>query len=144
MHHLVIKNSFSIVKAVLADEYPFFEGKDIRRLIIEFLSTDDYMSFALTNKHFMRTLKNIWWSFPPTSYIVQSVQLIQWAFNYGYKLKKYTYKIAAKGGHLEVLKWLKLIGCPFNEKTLDSSFRLATKEGHVDVMLWLLIQKLSF
>ena len=52
MHHLVIENSFSIVKAVLADEYPFFEGKDIRRLIIEFLSTDDYMSFALTNKHF--------------------------------------------------------------------------------------------
>lgn len=40
---------------------------------------------------------------------------------------------AAKGGHLEILMWLRTKGAICNEKT----FNLAAEGGHWDVLLWL-------
>ena len=40
---------------------------------------------------------------------------------------------AAKGGHLEVVQWLRQNGCPWNSTTCY----LAAKGGHLDVFKWL-------
>ncbi|WZN59355.1 ankyrin repeat protein [Chloropicon roscoffensis] len=40
---------------------------------------------------------------------------------------------AAKGGHLEVVQWLRQNGCPWNSTTCY----LAAKGGHLDVLKWL-------
>jgi len=39
---------------------------------------------------------------------------------------------AAEGGHLEVLKWARENGCPWNERTCSC----AAKGGHLEVLKW--------
>ena len=39
---------------------------------------------------------------------------------------------AAAGGHMEALKWLRGEGCPWNERTCN----LAAGYGHLDVLRW--------
>ena len=39
---------------------------------------------------------------------------------------------AAKGGHLETLKWLRSEGCPWDERTCER----AASRGHLDVLRW--------
>ena len=43
-----------------------------------------------------------------------------------------TCAIAAEGGHLEVLQWLRANGCPWDEKTCSMS----AEGGHLDVLQW--------
>ena len=43
-----------------------------------------------------------------------------------------TCSYAAKGGHLEILKWARENGCPWNENTRKS----AAKGGHLEVLKW--------
>jgi hypothetical protein len=52
---------------------------------------------------------------------------------YNCKWSKVTYVEAAKGGHLEVLKWLKEDGCPFSNETCE----VAASSGHSEVLKWL-------
>ena len=40
---------------------------------------------------------------------------------------------AALGGHLEVLKWLRSEGCPWNERACQ----WAARHGHLEVLKWL-------
>jgi hypothetical protein len=42
--------------------------------------------------------------------------------------------VAARGGHLEVLKWLRANGCQWNKGTVGE----ATRAGHDDVLQWAL------
>ena len=45
----------------------------------------------------------------------------------------YTCGKAARGGHLEVLKWLRENGCPWDAQTCAA----AAEGGHLDVLKWL-------
>ena len=47
-------------------------------------------------------------------------------------MSKRTCSSAAQGGHLEVLKWLRRKGCPWNERTCLR----AAVHGHLDVLRW--------
>ena len=44
-----------------------------------------------------------------------------------------TFAISAKQGNLEIMKWLKENGCPWN----DWAFLIAAKYGHLEVIKWL-------
>ena len=48
--------------------------------------------------------------------------------------KKYLCEDAARGGHLEVLKWARENGCPWDEHTCT----YAAEGGHLDVLQWAL------
>ena len=48
------------------------------------------------------------------------------------KSKRYLCEAAAKGGHLEVLKWARENGCPWDENTCA----YAALGGHLEVMKW--------
>jgi len=41
---------------------------------------------------------------------------------------------AASGGHVQVLKWMKEVGCPVDPKICTEAMR----NGHVEVVLWAL------
>ena len=43
------------------------------------------------------------------------------------------YTCAAKGGHLEILKWLRSNGCPWGEFTS----RYAARGGYLEIIEWL-------
>ena len=49
-------------------------------------------------------------------------------FPWGYS----TCENAAKGGHLEVLKWARENDCPWNEWTCEN----AAKGGHLEILKW--------
>eukprot|EP00587_Corethron_hystrix_P009281 CAMPEP_0113304708 /NCGR_PEP_ID=MMETSP0010_2-20120614/4618_1 /TAXON_ID=216773 ORGANISM="Corethron hystrix, Strain 308" /NCGR_SAMPLE_ID=MMETSP0010_2 /ASSEMBLY_ACC=CAM_ASM_000155 /LENGTH=368 /DNA_ID=CAMNT_0000158963 /DNA_START=206 /DNA_END=1309 /DNA_ORIENTATION=+ /assembly_acc=CAM_ASM_000155 len=40
---------------------------------------------------------------------------------------------AAKGGHIEMLKWLRAVGCPWDKETSTE----AARRGHLDLLIWL-------
>lgn len=70
------------------------------------------------------------------------LQVLQWFYELGRNLPsdnypRYRYACcdnAAEGGHLEVLKWLRSIGCRWN----DTTFFWAVKCNHVDVVKYML------
>jgi hypothetical protein len=41
-------------------------------------------------------------------------------------------RVAAKGGHLEVLKWARENGCPWDEDDV----RVAAEGGHLETLKW--------
>ena len=47
---------------------------------------------------------------------------------------KYTCALAAKRGHLELLKWLRANGCPWNQQL---AIEWAEMRGHTEVLQWL-------
>jgi uncharacterized protein YabN with tetrapyrrole methylase and pyrophosphatase domain len=47
-------------------------------------------------------------------------------------LDSLTCAFAAENGHLEVLKWARENGCPWNKDTCMN----ATREGHLEVLKW--------
>jgi hypothetical protein len=52
--------------------------------------------------------------------------------NYNYKWSEFTCPEAAKGGHLEVLKWLKEGGCSLEKETCE----MAAAGGHLEILKW--------
>ena len=60
------------------------------------------------------------------------LELLKWARTNGCPWDKRTCFEAAKGGHLELLKWAHANGCPWDK---DTCFE-AAKGGHLEVLQW--------
>ena len=60
------------------------------------------------------------------------LNLIKWARTNGCPWDVYTCSYAADGGHLEVLKWARANRCPWNEWTCSC----AAIGGHLEVLQW--------
>jgi hypothetical protein len=60
------------------------------------------------------------------------LELLKWAREKGCPWDSDTCAYAAKGGHLEVLKWARQNGCPWNSNTCSS----ASYCGHLEVLKW--------
>ena len=58
---------------------------------------------------------------------------LQWLRASGFEWDCRTCSFAAEGGHLDVLKWLRANGCPWDEDTCS----YAALGGHLDVLKWL-------
>lgn len=67
------------------------------------------------------------------SRLVSSKSLIVWARANRCPWNERTCALAAKGGHLEVLKLLRDNGCPWDTAT----FSWAARRGHLEVLKWL-------
>lgn len=46
---------------------------------------------------------------------------VKWLFNKGFYLNELTFKVAAKAGNLNIMKWLLKNGCRWNKETFDSA-----------------------
>ena len=70
------------------------------------------------------------------SCMVTRIETLKWAFANAIhaRIDKKVCAHAAQGGHLEVLKWAKAYGCPWNESTCVN----AAKNGHLEVLKWAL------
>lgn len=62
------------------------------------------------------------------------LEIIKWGISIGCPLTANAVSLAAEGGHLEVLKWLKAHDCPWN----DSIIETARKCGYNDIIKWVL------
>jgi hypothetical protein len=62
------------------------------------------------------------------------LEVLKWLREIGCPWDEKTCSHAAEGGHLEVLKWLREIGCPWDEETLVS----AITNDRYDVLRWAL------
>ena len=60
------------------------------------------------------------------------LNLIKWARANGCPWNEWTCLYAANGGHLEVLQWARANGCPWNEYTCLH----AAEGGHLEVLQW--------
>ena len=60
------------------------------------------------------------------------LEVLKWLRENGCPWDSCTCYSAAKGGHLEVLKWLRENGCPWDSNTCD----FAAKGGHLEVLKW--------
>ena len=77
---------------------------------------------------------------PPELFVgdaLASVELINWALSAGCSLEEWRLTpdpvtLAAGGGHLDALEWLRARGCPWDSTTVT----LAMYNGHTEVMLW--------
>ena len=53
----------------------------------------------------------------------------------------YAYTAAAAGGHLEILKWLRSVGYPWDEKAMATGssaiYSQAAGGGHLEILKWL-------
>jgi hypothetical protein len=64
---------------------------------------------------------------------MQSIPLIQWTRQNDGPWNECVFVLAAKEGHVEVLKYLHENGCPWDERTCVN----AAKGGHLQVLKWL-------
>jgi len=64
---------------------------------------------------------------------VEKAVELQWAWAHGYWWNATTCARAAQGGHLEVLKWARLHGCPWHTELMC---RAAAAGGHLAVLQW--------
>lgn len=62
------------------------------------------------------------------------LEILKWALSAGAPLDSETFAAAARAGQLETLKWLKSNGCP----TSQSAVCYAAQNGHQEVVEWLL------
>ena len=61
------------------------------------------------------------------------METLQWLKTHkGFKLNQQVFSEACEGGHLEILKWLRSEGCPWDEATTSN----AAWRGHLDVLKW--------
>ena len=58
--------------------------------------------------------------------------MLQWARANGCEWDHFTCKVAAEGGHLEVLQWARENGCEWDEFTCQA----AAGGGHLQVLQW--------
>lgn len=119
----------------------FIPQKDVRRLLLSWLNASDMEMVACAhNSHRVPVVserflsvcaRNGYWS------------LLRWSHgslligDSGHATVKthFTDRVcssAARGGHLEVLQWLRSIGCPWDSYTCSS----AANGGHLDVLTW--------
>ena len=61
------------------------------------------------------------------------LEMLKWLRSEGCPWDEWTCYGAAQGGHFEVLKWLGSEGCPWDEKACEA----AAKGGHFEVLKWL-------
>ena len=61
------------------------------------------------------------------------LEMLKWLRAKGCPWDKWTCANAAKGGHLEMLKWLRAEGCPWDE----GACAWAALRGHLEVLKWL-------
>ncbi len=62
------------------------------------------------------------------------LNILEWARENGCRLGEETFSAAASGGHLDCLKWLRKCGCLFNTTNTCSN---AASGGHLDCLKWL-------
>jgi len=60
------------------------------------------------------------------------LEVLKWLRSEGCPWDASACRSAARGGHLEVLKWLRKEGCPWDERTCER----AASRGHLDVLRW--------
>ena len=60
------------------------------------------------------------------------LEVLRWAREKGCPWNSLTCSRAARGGHLEVLKWARENGCSWNEETCAN----AVEDGHLEVLKW--------
>ena len=60
------------------------------------------------------------------------IELLKWARGEGCPWNELTCSRAVKGGHLEVIQWLRARGCPWDEWTCSS----AAGAGHLGILRW--------
>ena len=60
------------------------------------------------------------------------MDVLKWLRSEGCPWNQRACSYAAQGGHFEVLKWLRSKGCPWDEETCDE----AACHGHLDVLKW--------
>jgi hypothetical protein len=60
------------------------------------------------------------------------LEVLKWSRENGCPWDKWTCEYAAKGGHFEVLKWARENGCPWDENTCY----LAAEGGYLEVLKW--------
>ena len=60
------------------------------------------------------------------------LEVLQWARVNGCPWDEWTCAYAAEGGHLEVLQWARANGCPWNRITIVA----AAGGGHLEVLQW--------
>ena len=60
------------------------------------------------------------------------VLVLRWLRLQGCPMNEWTCAYAAKGGHLETLKWLRDRGCPWNDRVCEGS----ASKNHLDVLKW--------
>src|SRR5271166_6043683 len=107
--------------------------EEISGIILSFLDTPTFISFCLVDKQHENMIKKI---STRKSLKIRLVDLaakkgylgiIQWIFP-GAELSKDTCLLAARGGHLEVLKWARENQCPWNRSTCTN----AALGGHLE------------
>jgi hypothetical protein len=62
------------------------------------------------------------------------MEMLKWMRQNGCPWNELACSNAARGGHLEVLQWLKQNGCPWNQ---DACYYAALGGGHLEVLQWL-------
>jgi hypothetical protein len=60
------------------------------------------------------------------------LEVLKWARKNGYICDESTYSLAAREGHFEILKWFKENNCPWNELVCME----AAKGGHLSILQW--------
>ena len=50
----------------------------------------------------------------------------------GFKLEKWLLNSACEGGNMEIIRWFRSEGCPWDEWTCE----VAAMNGHLDVLQW--------
>ena len=60
------------------------------------------------------------------------LEILKWARANGYPWNEWTCSYAAEGGYLEILKWARGNGCPWDESTCSN----AAQGGHLEVLKW--------
>lgn len=141
MTHIVKQNieaPCGPVSQVLVDSSPWFEGRDLRLEILEFLPDDDLFAFSWTCHTFRKTSVDLTLykgrkvAVPSFDHAVTSVAMFSWARSFGCPWDTSTCARAARGGNLEVLKWLRESGCPWDHWTCA----WAILGRHLEVLKW--------
>lgn len=60
------------------------------------------------------------------------LEMVQWMREQGSRWRAHTCRYAARGGHLPVLQWLRAQGCPWDASTCAS----AALGGHLELLMW--------
>src|SRR5579872_3971314 len=63
------------------------------------------------------------------------LEVLKWARETGAPWNENTCNYAARNGHLEILKWARENGCPWNEEACSN----AVETGHFEVLKWAIV-----
>jgi hypothetical protein len=106
---------------------------DIHLYLLNYCDNIDKMCLKYTNKFYNKNIKN---NSKITSVLLTKngyLNVLRWARENGCPFDEDICTYAAQNGHLEVLKWLRENNCPWNEYTCAN----AACNGYLEILKWL-------